>query len=279
MLPARRTRVRSVDSTRGNAAAAGGRNARGGGGAGASVTVGAGMGRTAVRATGARGCPPGAASCAGRRGPRPISSASAATRAAERARSSRISRAAYSSTAAVVPSETSVTSTSAPSMMTSPNLEFHGNFDENVDRHAVPCRRREPPLAHGRRRARVEPVAEALQQPHASHRSVAIDDDLHDDVTFDLARARLFCVVGLHLAEQDGRRDTAPRAIGPAPRAAARPFADATPLAFTDAGAVTRADAAVGSGTTAVVARRRFLEHASAVARVGRNRDDRRLHW
>src|SRR4029077_4555247 len=128
-----------------------------------------------------------------------------------------------------------------------PEFELHRDFNDHVDGRAVAPRRREFPLAHGVGRSLIEAGAETLQQLDVADAAVAADDDLEDDVAFEVAPASFFRVIRLHLAQARGRRDAAAGAIRPAAGAAARARPDAGAVAFAESRALARPRSATGA--------------------------------
>ena len=128
--------------------------------------------------------------------------------------------------------------------MALPQLERDSDFDDHVDRDAVPAGRREAPLAHRFDRALIQSAVEAALDAHVADRAIAPDDDLEHDVSLDPLPSRLVGVERLDLALKTGRIDAGARPIRTAAFAAAAARADARPVAFTDAGAAAGARAA-----------------------------------
>src|SRR6476659_7674665 len=162
--------------------------------------------------------------------------------------------------------------TSALSIMTSPDLEFHRHFDQHVHRNAASFAGRESPVAHRLHRTGIEAMTESLQQPDFADRAIASDDDLHHHVALHPAGTGLLGVVGLDLVKQRGGRDAAARPKRSAAGAAARSLTNPAALAFTHAGAGPRADTAIGALPAAVRPWGRLFEHARTITRVGRRR-------
>src|SRR5262245_34283910 len=133
-----------------------------------------------------------------------MSAASAATRASDRNRSSRDARHAIALMRIARSVERNVT---AKRVMALPQPEFHGDFDEHVDRHTLSMRRREAPLPDGLYRAFVETGAESLQNSRLADGAVTPDDDFENDLTGEPALPRLLGVIRLDFAQEAGRLD------------------------------------------------------------------------
>src|SRR5688500_1960675 len=111
---------------------------------------------------------------------------------------------------------------------------------------------REAPLAHGVDGALIEPGTQALEHFYAADTAVAPYHDLEHDIPFDAFPPRVFGVLGLDLAQQARRRDSAARPIrsaagapsGAGTDAGTVPFANSRPLARPRAAARSRALAA-----------------------------------
>src|SRR5690242_10150919 len=84
----------------------------------------------------------------------------------------------------------------------------------------------ELPLTYGGDRPFVEAAAEALEDLHVADIAVARHDDFEQNVAADVAAARLFRELRLHLMQQPRRLDAAAGTVGSAPRTAAGPRAD-----------------------------------------------------
>src|SRR5215467_13428117 len=73
--------------------------------------------------------------------------------------------------------------------------ELHADFDDDVYWNAPTLGGREFPLADGGNRSFVEPKSEPLKQVDVADRSVAADNDLHDDFSCETAPPCVFGVV------------------------------------------------------------------------------------
>src|SRR3954467_7658402 len=231
--------------------------------------------------------------------------ASAATRASLRCFSSRSMRQTMTLNEPAIPIDNNVTITRVVSMILAlcllptaycllltanrqlPQLELHGNFDDDIDRRPVTARRREAPLSHRLHCALVEPGAQPVQQPHVADRAVALHDDLELDVPFDAALAAFFRVIRLHLANDRGRGDAGPWTVGTAASPAAGAWPESRALSLSNAGALPGAGAARRAGAVTVgLLRRRgvgYPRDTGAIARIRGHlhdgRDDFRFLW
>src|SRR5688572_21106137 len=89
--------------------------------------------------------------------------------------------------------------------------ESHCDFHQNVHRRALAARRREAPLSDGVNGSLIESGAEFAHQPHFTDRSIAADDNFHDNVAFDGSAPALVGINRLHLTLKLRGRDAAAR--------------------------------------------------------------------
>ena len=160
-------------------------------------------------------------------------------------------------------------------------LNLNSTATSTVTSTGVPCRR-----AGENRHWRTAWTARSLSPPPSplnhlqiTNRSVPSDDDFQDDLAGEPFYAGVFGVVRFYLAQQLWRLDPASRTIDAATSAAAGTGSDSRALALADSRSGSRPCAATAPRSTAVFRRRRSLQDAVAVPRIGRDgdqwRDDR----
>ena len=147
-----------------------------------------------------------------------------------------------------------------------PQGELNRDFNEHIDGFAASARRAEPPLPDGGDSTLIQSGTASLQDRDVTNGAIPPHDNFENDVAGDSTPARLIGVVGLYLAQQSRRIDSAARPERSAPGASAGAVADTGAEAFTAAGALTGAGSATGPSALAFARLLAALHHAFAIA-------------
>src|SRR5262249_9119279 len=141
----------------------------------------------------------------------------------------------------------------------SPLREFDRDFDDDVNGHTLPLRRRKAPLPHRLNRAIVQAATKSVDHPDVSNCTVAPDDNFKCYLACESALTRLFGVVRLDLVQEPRRLNAAARTVRSAAGAAAASRPDPSAVALAQAGPGSASGAATLPGTATVDVRRGLL--------------------